>query len=81
MHEQLDLVLEQHAELAPRGHFRIVTPGRTYYLEDASGDEGVAELWVQTICSLQARATPPTLAMTKIANQAGLDSERRSDVE
>ena len=46
---------ELHAELLPRGQFRIYTPLRTYYLEDAAGDEAVAELWVQTICDLQAR--------------------------
>ena len=52
-----------HAELLPKGQFRIHTPGRTYYLEDATGDSSVAELWVQTICHLQARATPPAAAM------------------
>ena len=52
-----------HAELLPKGQFRIHTPERTYYLEDATGDSSVAELWVQTICHLQARATPPAAAM------------------
>ena len=31
----------------------IHIPGRTYYLEDSSGDQATAELWVQTISSLQ----------------------------
>ena len=50
---------ELRAELLPKGQFRVHTPGRTYHLEDASGDSAVAELWVQTICSLQARRSVP----------------------
>ena len=44
-----------HAEAAIKGHFRIHTPGRTYYLEDVAGDQATAELWVQTISKIQAR--------------------------
>jgi len=50
-----------HAELLPKGQFRVHTPGRTYYLEDASGDDDIAELWVQTICNLQARREKSSL--------------------
>ena len=44
-----------HAELLPRGQFRVHTPGRTYYLEEVVGDVECAELWVKTITKLQAR--------------------------
>ena len=44
-----------HAELMPRGQFRVHTPGRTYYLEEVVGDVECAELWVKTITKLQAR--------------------------
>ena len=44
-----------HAEASIKGHFRIHTPGRTYYLEDVAGDQATAELWVQTISNIQAR--------------------------
>ena len=44
-----------HAELLPRGQFRVPTPGRTYYLEEVVGDVECAELWVKTITKLQAR--------------------------
>jgi len=50
-----------HAELLPKGQFRVHTPGRTYYLEDASGDDDIAELWVQTICNLQTRREKSSL--------------------
>ena len=58
-----------HAELLPRGQFRIHTPGRTYYLEDASGDEATAEMWVQTICNLQARPSPPMAGSPPLSGQ------------
>ena len=51
------------------------TPKRTYYLEDGSGDEATAELWVQTICSLQARPSPPVDAPTE---NAGVEDGERS---
>jgi len=44
-----------HAEVAIKGNFMIHIPGRTYYLEDANGDQGTAERWVQTISTLQMR--------------------------
>ena len=31
-----------HAELLPRGQFRVHTPSRTYYLQDVAEDEGRA---------------------------------------
>ena len=46
---------ELHAELQPRGYFRVHTPGRTYYLQDAAAEDATAELWVQTISRIQAR--------------------------
>ena len=64
-----------YAELCPKGQFRIHTPKRTYYLEDGSGDEATAELWVQTICSLQARPSPPVDAPTE---NAGVEDGERS---
>ena len=45
-----------HAEASLRGHFKVHVPGRTYYLEDAAGDQATAELWVRTICDAQASA-------------------------
>ena len=68
-----------HAELLPRGQFRIHTPGRTYYLEDAAGDVQMAEQWVQTICDLQARNTPPSALFSppRLHRAASQDSERR----
>lgn len=69
-----------HAELLPRGQFRIHTPGRTYYLEDASGDEAIAELWVQTICSLQARPSPPTAGQLPSSPAPAMQPARFQDV-
>ena len=46
---------EVHAELLPRGQFRVHTPGRTYYLTDCSGDERMAERWVRIISQLLSR--------------------------
>jgi len=44
----------------------IHIPGRTYYLEDSSGDQATAELWVQTISSLQAR-------LAEVARESGAE--------
>ena len=65
-------------------NFRIHVPGRTYYLEDASGDQAMAESWVQTICNVQALAQPPSArqaaaptspATLRIASLDSLDVE------
>jgi hypothetical protein len=75
---QIPWSAQLHAELAPKGQFRIHTPARTYYLEDAAGDEATAELWVQTICNLQARKRAPASgAVPKLGKQMSMDSERR----
>jgi len=72
------------AEVSLGGHFRIHVPGRTYYLEDASGDQAMAESWVQTICNVQALAQPPSArqaaaptspATPRIASLDSLDVE------
>jgi len=47
-----DLLL---AEMLRRGHFQIILPWRTYYLEDCEGSEQTAELWVRTLLNLKAR--------------------------
>lgn len=54
------------SQVAIKGHFMIHIPGRTYYLEDSSGDQATAELWVQTISSLQAR-------LAEVARESGAE--------
>ena len=46
---------ELHAELLPRGHFRVHTPGRTYYLTASDADEAMAERWVRALTQMQCR--------------------------
>jgi len=65
------------AEPGLRGNFKIHTPQRTYYLEDAMGDSATAELWVQTICYLQKRVVPPAFRARPLPPDFG-GSYRRS---
>jgi len=55
---EVALTRDLDAELGPRGIFYIRPHGergRTFHLEEAGGDEEVAELWVRTLLGLKMR--------------------------
>ena len=60
-----------HQQRCHRTHTLPPPAAHRYYLEDATGDASIAELWVQTISFMQARAVPPSAR-----GAMPLDSER-----
>ena len=57
---------------AVSAHVSAATMERvTMHLQETTGDSSVAELWVQTICHLQSRPSPPVNRVRKPPAGAG----------
>eukprot|EP00967_Tisochrysis_lutea_P109797 scaffold171153_cov37-Tisochrysis_lutea.AAC.1 len=66
--QELDVELGQKSTffIRPQGE-----KGRTFYLEDAVGDEAVAELWVRTLLRLKQRMVDTAEGMGRLSKSSG----------